>query len=215
MSGLLWIQSDDIAVLPHDTISAARALEARGWRRSPGAAVRERAGTPLRFDILVPTSSPSRRQAAIILQDAWRRVGAKVSVTAVDFPVFQDRISKGRFDTYIGAYLDEPTARGLADQWTHAGWKLLNFGHYANPVFDSLFARAGQTTDLPSARRLYHEALDTLNADAPAVFLYAPPNIAAVRRTLVGVEIDPYSWLSGLPEWRIEPSGPARLASTP
>ncbi len=129
--------------------------------------------------------------------------------------MFQDRISKGRFDTYIGAYLDEPTARGLADQWTHAGWKLLNFGHYANPVFDSLFARAGQTTDLPSARRLYHEALDTLNADAPAVFLYAPPNIAAVRRTLVGVEIDPYSWLSGLPEWRIEPSGPARLASTP
>ena len=215
MSGLLWIQSDDIAVLPYDTAAAARVLEASGWRRSPTSGVRQRAGVPLRFDILVPTSSPSRRQAAIILQDAWRRLGASVSVTAVDFPVFEERIRKGRFDAYIGAYLDEPTARGLADQWTRAGWRLLNFGHYANPVFDSLFERAGWTTDVALARRLYREALDTLNADAPAVFLYAPPNIAAIRRTLVGAEIDPYSWLSGLPEWRLEPNGPARLASAP
>jgi ABC-type transport system substrate-binding protein len=63
--------------------------------------------------------------------------------------------------------------------------------------------------DVRTARRLYQEAMDTLNADAPALFLYAPSSLAAIRRRFETVEIDPYSWLSGLPEWRIRPSGTA------
>jgi ABC-type transport system substrate-binding protein len=45
--------------------------------------------------------------------------------------------------------------------------------------------------------------MDTLNADAPGVFLYTPVNAAAVSSRLGGVEIDPYSWLATLPEWRL------------
>jgi ABC-type transport system substrate-binding protein len=134
-------------------------------------------------------------------------------VTSVDFPVFQERIRRGEFDAYIGAYLDEPSPRGLADQWTRQGWGVLNFGRYANPVFDSVFHKAGHTRDLASARRLYREAMDTLNADTPAVFLYAPDNVAAVAKRLRGVEIDPYSWLSRLPEWWVEHGGLVRAAS--
>ena len=45
-----------------------------------------------------------------------------------------------------------------------------------------------------------------MNGDAPAVFLYSPTNIAAVERRLMDVTIDPYSWLSQLPQWRIDPA---------
>jgi hypothetical protein len=45
--------------------------------------------------------------------------------------------------------------------------------------------------------------MDTLNADAPAIFLYTLSQAAAVSRRLKGVEIDPYSWVSGLPRWRV------------
>lgn len=205
MSQLLWINSPDVAVLPYDTSAAARALEAAGWTR--GADGMRRSGrTLLAFDILVPSTSGSRRQAALMLQESWRRLGAKVTVTAVDFPVFQERIRNGKFDTYMGAYLDQPTARGLADGWTRAGWDGLNFGRYSNPAFDSLLSRAARTDQIRAARQLYREALDTLNADAPALFLYAPANVAAVRRSLSGVRINPYSWLSDLPEWRPAPA---------
>jgi len=34
-------------------------------------------------------------------------------------------------------------------------------------------------------------------------FLYNPGNAAAVSRRLEGVAINPYSWLSGLPHWRL------------
>ncbi len=197
MSRLLWIGTDSIAVLPVDTAAAAREL----------AAARRRLGHPVRFDILVPSSSVTRREVAVLLQEAWRRAGAEVTVTAVDFPVFEQRLRKGQFDAYIGAYLDEPTARGLADQWSRAGWQGINYGHYANRAFDSLLTRAAATGDVPLARRLYREALDTLNADAPAIFLYNLVNTAAIRRTLANVEIDPYAWSRTLPAWRFADGG--------
>jgi peptide/nickel transport system substrate-binding protein len=201
MSQLLWIWNDSVRTLPFDTVRANRALDSAGWRAN-GAKPRQRGSRALAFDILVPSTSPTRRQLAVALQAMWQAVGAAVTVTAVDFPVFQERLGQGRFDAYIGAWLDEPSPRGLADQWTRAGWAALNYGHYANPAFDSLFARAGRAHALDEARRLYREAMDTLNADAPALFLYAPANAAVVARRLEGVEIDPYSWVSGLRRWR-------------
>jgi peptide/nickel transport system substrate-binding protein len=204
MSQLLWIWDDGIRMLPFDTARANRALDAAGWRHSDGAKVRQRGSRALAFDILVPSTSPTRRQLAVAVQAMWQAVGAAVTVTAVDFPVFQERLGQGAFDSYIGAWLDEPSPRGLADQWTRAGWSALNYGHYGNPAFDALFARAAHAHDVDDARRLYREAMDTLNADAPALFLYAPANAAVVSGRLDGVEMDPYSWASGLRRWRAE-----------
>ena len=201
MSQLLWLWSDSIRTLPFDTVAADRALDAAGWRRTDSATTRQRGSQALAFDILVPSTSPTRRQLAVAVQSMWQAVGAAVTVTAVDFPVFQERLGAGDFDSYIGAWLDEPSPRGLAEQWTRAGWAALNYGHYDNPRFDALFRRAARARTPADAGRLYREAMDTLNADAPAIFLYAPANAAVVSRRLDGVEIDPYSWISGLRRW--------------
>jgi len=201
MSGILWIAGEPVRLLPFDPAAASRALEADGWHLSGGK--RSRAGLPLRFDILVPSTSSVRKQAAVMLQEVWRRLGADVTVTTVDFPVLEERIRQGKFDSYIGAYLDEPSPRGIADQFTRAGWDRLNFGRYANPQFDKLLAAAGREHSVPAARRLYREALDTINADAPAVFLYTPSNVAAIRRTVAGVHINPYAWSADLEDWEL------------
>lgn len=202
MSQLLWIWNDSILSPGFDTVQADRELDAAGWRRPDPERPRRRGDRDLAFDILVPGTSPTRRQLAVALQAMWRAVGAAVTVTAVDFPVFQERLEHGQFDAYLGAWLDEPSPRGLADQWTRAGWGVLNYGRYANPAFDALFRRAAGARDAAEARGLYREAMDTLNADAPALFLYAPANLAVVSRRLGGVSVDPYSWLSGLRTWR-------------
>jgi peptide/nickel transport system substrate-binding protein len=201
MSQLLWIWSDSIGRLPFDTVAARRLLADEPVRGASG------------IDILVPATSPSRRMFAVAIQAAWRKIGVASTVTAVDFPVFQERLAQGRFDTYIGAYLDEPSPRGLADQWSRSGWGMLNYGRYANVGFDSLLTAAGAASDVPSAKRLWREAMDTLNADAAAIFLYAPVNLAAVSRRLDNVTIDPYSWLTTLPEWRISATRPSAFSS--
>jgi peptide/nickel transport system substrate-binding protein len=198
MSQLLWIWSDSIRTLPFDTVAARRMVAEARVGREP-------------IDILVPVTSPARRMFAVAIQAAWKKIGVASTVTAVDFPVFQERLAQGRFDTYIGAYLDEPSPRGLADQWSRAGWGMLNYGRYANSSFDSLLAAASAAREVPRARRLWREAMDTLNADAAAIFLYAPVNVTAVNRRLGNVTLDPYSWLSTLPAWQVS-GGPEPAA---
>jgi peptide/nickel transport system substrate-binding protein len=189
MSQLLWIWDDSTRVLGFDSAHAKQVLTR---------------GRTLTIDILVPSTSPTRRQLALAIQEAWRKAGVNATVTTVEFPVFQERLAKGRFDSYIGAYLDEPSPRSLADQWSREGWGVLNYGRYGNPVFDSLLDRARREADVAAARRQWRAAMDTLNADAPAIFLYALANRAAVQRRLENVKLDPYSWMSGLSEWRID-----------
>ena len=167
--------------------------------------MRSRGGQPLKFDILVPGTSPTRRDLAQALQQSWKLLGVETTITAVDFPVFNQRLAAGAFDSYIGAWLDEPSPRGLADQWTRNGWDKLNYGHYADPAFDALFAQAVAAPDTATAGPLYRAAMDTLNADAPALFLYAPMQVAGVARRIEGVTINPYSWLSDLASWRAGP----------
>ena len=202
MSQLLWIWDDGIRTLPFDTAAAGRELDSAGWvRGSEG--IRRKAGRPLRFEILVPATSITRKNAAVALQEAWRQAGAQVSVAAVEFPVFQKRLAEGKFEAYIGAYLDEPSPRGLADQWTAAGIGVLNYGGYRSAGFDSLFAQALAVRSLPEAHTAWRAAMDRINDDAPALFLYAPTNVAAVSHRLERVEIDPYSWVSGIRHWRV------------
>lgn len=188
MSRTLWIWNDSIAVLPWDTAAAREALSNRR----------------ISVDILVPGTSVARRNLAQVIQEQWRRIGVTATITSVDFPVFQERIRTGRFQTFVGAWLDEPSPRGLADQWTADGIGVLNYTHYRSRAFEALLARALSGLEEPAAlARIWREAMDTLNADAPAVFLYNPTNVAAVARRLDGVTIDPFSWVSGLPAWTI------------
>jgi peptide/nickel transport system substrate-binding protein len=202
MSQLLWIWNDSIAQLTYRPDEAARVLAAAGWRRNPATGVLQRNGRALSLDILVPSTSSTRRQMAVALQEMWRAAGVRATITTVDFAVFQERLGEGRFDTYMAAYLDEPSPRGLKDQWSRSGWGALNYGRYANTSFDSLLTAASRASDLTIARNLWREAMDTLNADAPALFLYAPAHGAAVPKEFGEVTIDPYSWLHTLPDWR-------------
>jgi peptide/nickel transport system substrate-binding protein len=196
MSQLLWIWEDATRVVPFDSARARAAVATLQARH------------PLRsIDILVPSTSSARRKIALAVQEAWRKAGFSATVTTVDFPVFQERLAKGRFDSYIGAYLDEPSARGLADGWSRAGWAATNYGHYASPGFDSLLTAASREANVGRARRLWREAMDTLNADVPAIFLYSLANVAAVQRRLKDVKIDPYSWAAGLRDWKVRELG--------
>ncbi len=202
ISRAIWIWSDSVRVLGYEPARANRMLDSAGWRRGSDS-IRVKAGKKLALDILVPSSSGVRRQLAEAIQQQWKAAGVVATITAVDFPVFQERLGQGRYDAMIGAYLDEPSPRGLANQWTRAGFGALNQGRYDNPRFDSLFTKATLVLDVSTARRLWRQALDSLNADPPAIFLYTPTNVAVASKRVTGVTIDPFSWLASATQWRV------------
>jgi peptide/nickel transport system substrate-binding protein len=204
LSRILWISDAGMSLPGYDTIAAGNALDAAGWHLGGVEGTRRREGKLLAIDILVPGTSVARRNLAQVLQEMWRKVGVKATVTSVDFPVFQQRLRTGHFESYVGAWLDEPSPRQLADQWTTAGIGARNYSRYSNPAFDSLFRRAAEFRGTPTqAKAAWREALDTLNADVPAIWLYNPTNVAGAAKRIEGIAIDPYSWLAGLRNWKL------------
>ena len=207
MPQLWWIWDPQIRQLPYDTVQAARMLSARGWRDSDGDGIRDRAGRPLSFHVLLPSTSGLRRQYARLLQQQFRAVGARMEIDEVDPSVMAQRAGAGRFDAILLTWTTDPSpSSGTAQNWTRAGFGESNYLRYDNPAFDRLVARAasGAVTREESGAA-WRQAMETINADAPAIFLFAPDNVAAIHRRVADVRLRPDSWSALLWTWRIPP----------
>ena len=204
MSSLLWIWDPEIPQLPYDTAQAGRILNARGWRDHDGDGVRDKNGQPLAFRILVPTTSALRRQYARLLQEQYRIIGVRTEIDELEFSVVSQRMQSGDYDTSIISRGNDPSpGSGITQSWTRAGFGGSNFGRYYNPEFERLVDRAIAAPKQDQARGFWRAAISTINADAPAVFLYSLENIAAVHKRIENVQIRPDSWAALLRTWRI------------
>ncbi len=207
-SAMVWIARGPIRQLPFDTAAAARALDSLGWRDANGDGLRERAGRPLRFTLVVPTTSRVRQQAALLVQDQWRRVGVDLRIQPLEFGVFNRRTLDGDFDVMFFSWTLDPSPAILAQFWRTGSAD--NRGGYASPAFDSLYAAAAAAPTRAEALARWHRVLEHLNEDAPAVFLFSPRNQAALSRRLDGVTIRPDSWLATVATWGFAPDSAGR-----
>jgi peptide/nickel transport system substrate-binding protein len=206
MSQLWWIWDPEVRQLPYDTVQARRLLAARGWRDSDGDGIRDRAGERLAFHILVPSTSQTRKQYAQLLQEQFRAVGAQVEIDEVEQSVQSERAAAGKFDAILQAWNNDPSpSSGVPQVWSHAGFRGSNFLRYDSPVFDTLVSRATRAATPKQARPLWRAAVETINADAPAIFLFAPDNVAVFHSRVVDVRLRPDSWAALLRTWRIPP----------
>jgi peptide/nickel transport system substrate-binding protein len=205
MSQLSWIWDPEIRGVTYDSAGAARLLRALGWIDTNGDGIRDRGGLPLSFRILVPTSSAIRRQYARLLQEKYRVIGVDVQLDEVDFGLFLARARAGQFDALLNSWNTDPTpSAGIPQTWTARGVGSSNYGRYVNPAFDQLVDRTvASASTRASARRSWRRAMEMLNQDAPAIFLFAPDNVAAVDKRVAGVVIRPDSWLALLRTWHI------------
>ncbi len=206
MSELLGIWDPDTRQLPYDSALAGRILNGQGWRDHDGDGIRDKDGQPLAFHILVPTSSVLRRQYARLLQAQFHALGVHVEIDELEPSVVNQRAATGKFDTVILSRQNDPSpSSGIAQSWTRAGFGGSNFGRYYSADFEQLVDRAVTATSRDQARALWRRAMETLNADAPAVFLYALDNVGAVHKRVENVQFRPDSWAALLRTWRIPP----------
>jgi peptide/nickel transport system substrate-binding protein len=206
MSSLLWIWDPEVRQLPSDTVQAVRILNARGWRDHDGDGVRDRDGQPLAFRIMVPSTSMLRRQYAQLLQERFRLIGVHVEIDVVDGSVMQERTTSGKYDAAMLSRQNNPSpGTGIAQSWTRAGIGGSNVTRYDNPEFDRLVDRAISAMSRDQAKQYWRAAIETINADAPGIFLYALDNVAGIHQRVDNVQIRPDSWAALLRTWRIPP----------
>jgi peptide/nickel transport system substrate-binding protein len=192
--------------IAYDTAATSRSLDSLGWRWNAAHTVRMKGTQPLAFEIMVPASSGTRKKLAVLLQAQLASIGAKVEVDAVEPGVFASRMAQGDFDAALNVWRNDPSPSSLRQSWGSVKGADVgaNFGRYASAAFDATLDSAIVTFDPSQRRALFRRAHAIIVADAPAIWLYEPRNLAAVRSRLVPVGMRADAWLAGLGDWRVD-----------
>jgi peptide/nickel transport system substrate-binding protein len=196
-------------------------LDSLGWRDFDRDGVRERAGRPLRFSLLVPASSRTRQAAAVLLQAQLKSVGVQVTIEQADFNAFLDRANRAAFDALVGGVRTNPSPRGVRDLWgtPTPGRGGQNWGRWSNQTFDAHVDSALTARSTESVRAHFRVAYQVAIDDAPAIWLYEPRLFAGVHRRLTVSALRPDAWWSSVGAWFIDPAQrlprDRRASSTP
>jgi peptide/nickel transport system substrate-binding protein len=207
-SQLLWIRHGAPAPAGQNVPEARRLLSARGWADHDGDGTLDRNGTALALTMILPTSSAIRIQLAQIVQEQLRQVGIRVELVSAEFALYSERRTKGDYDIDFAGTSQDPSPSGISQSWSCGGGR--NFAGFCDTKVDSLIdAATFATTDVAHA---WQAVLRQIEADAPAVFMYAPTFQAVVPRRFANVQIRPESLWLGLREWTLAGAGARRPA---
>ncbi|MBA3466439.1 MAG: peptide ABC transporter substrate-binding protein [Gemmatimonadaceae bacterium] len=196
--------SDTTLGPPYDTVAAGRMLDSLGWRRG-GDGLRSRRGTPLRFSLMVPSSSATRMKLAVLLQEQWRKAGAEVRVEPLEVNTFGAQMDARKFDSFLNAWHIDPNPASVREEWTTAqaakgGYNVTN---YRNPLFDAVIDSAAAEKDAGRSIVLYRRGYRILTDDAPGLWLYELRNAFGISKRLEPGPIRADAWWSSLGNWRV------------
>ncbi|HEV8666804.1 MAG TPA: hypothetical protein VN665_03075, partial [Candidatus Paceibacterota bacterium] len=84
----------------------------------------------------------------------------------------------------------------------------LNIAEYANSTADKILEQLRTTSDDNTRAQLYGQFEDQLNADIPAIFLYAPDFVYIVPKQLAGLNLgfieEPSDRFLSVTDWHLE-----------
>jgi len=199
----VWARDESLEPWPYDPQAAAELLDRAGWRDTDGDGTRDRDGQPLRFELLSPTSSAIRSDAAVMIQSQLARIGVTVDLRQLESNTLTSRAIAHDFDAFIGSWnIDTSMDIGYAfhsDSIANG----FNFGLYANPEVDRLIDRFRQLDDPAAQRPVLAELQQRIHADQPYTFLWEPQSLIAVHRRLQDVRPNYLSVFFHLRDWRL------------
>ncbi|MHB8660510.1 MAG: peptide ABC transporter substrate-binding protein [Minisyncoccota bacterium] len=175
------------------TADAAQVLESAGWTYDGSARVWKNTDAKQTLDgITIRTSNvPELKGVASAVKADWEKLGIPVDVELYEPGDLSQNVIRPR--KYEALLYGEVIGR---DQDLYAFWDSqeqndpgLNIALYANKTVDALLEDARNSTD-PNARALDLQKIeDTIAADYPAAFIYAPDFTYAVPADLHGVAL--------------------------
>ena len=192
---LLLPQEADRATTTEARLAEAMALlDKAKWMQNPETGMRERTKgketQKLSFSLLT-SDVPELRESAELLKTMWARIGVNVRVQIFESGDLNQNIIRPRkfdallFGEIIGRDLDL-FAFWHSSQRNDPG---LNVAMYTNTKVDKLLEEARRATDAEKRLADYMSAIDSIRADAPAVFLYSPEFIYILPKKIRGLAL--------------------------
>ena len=194
----LW-RAAKLAAYPRDPAGAEQLLRQAGFRRdASGGALRDGAGRPVEFTVLVSASNLLRRKMATLIQDDLQRLGIRAQATPIEFGAMMDAVLNTRkFDAAVwGMASGDADPNSEMNVWASTGslhvWNLKKGGG-ADPrlpleawetEIDRLMQEQMTATRTEARKAAYDRVQLLLSEHLPVVFLAGPHVLAAARRGL-------------------------------
>ncbi len=175
----------DLPRIPYDTAAALALLAEAGWRRGGDGVLRNAAGQPFAFTLLVDKGNPSREQAAVAVQQQLRAIGVAVTINTMEFAsLVRDYVVPRRHEAYL-IWWNTPLD---PDQYSYYGTDQSNNDvRYSNRRADSLLTLGRASLD-PTVRQAAYREFQAVEAeDPPVLLLYYPRELQVRRATLQGL----------------------------
>jgi peptide/nickel transport system substrate-binding protein len=201
-----WAYNASVPALAYKPEEARKLLGEAGWSDSNGDGVLDRAGKPLRLELLI--TNPTTRLQGQMFQDALKNIGIRLDLTQVDGATLFERVYGGKYDGASLAWsldLDpDPYAYFHSSQFPPAGQ---NIGYYSNRRADELMDAGRIEMDQSRRRAIYHELHALLAEEQPYTWTVQPTSKWAVSRRVRGVKevngIGLFLWRPGPYAWWI------------
>ena len=165
--------------------SARSLLNRAGWRFDDKQMLRNAAGKPFAFTLLVDKGNPTREQAALAVQQDLKRVGIDASIETMEFATLvRDRVLPADYDAVLIWWTTPPDP----DQYSfYATGQDNNHVRYSNKLVDSLLAAGRATLDSTRRREVYKQFQRVELDDPPVLVLFYPRELLAVDLRVQGL----------------------------
>jgi peptide/nickel transport system substrate-binding protein len=116
-------------------------------------------------------NTPHAIQVGEVIQSMAADAGITIKVLAGETNSDIDAMNRGDFQMHLSSWSgrSDPDAN-ISIFLASDGFQ--NWGHYVNPAFDDVLARARAATDLAQRQGLYHDAAAIYLKDLPDIYLY-------------------------------------------
>ena len=181
-----------------DQVEAQKFLQKDGWKDANSDGILERtegrgkSQTTQKLELRIVTSdAPELAKTAELVAAMWKNIGVKTEVTAMTVSELESSMIRPRayevliFGEVFG-HDPDPFAFWHTSQLKDPG---LNVALYSNRAVDQLLEQARRTADPALREEKYLEFQKTVSDEIGAIFLYAPSDHYAVRKSIQGVDI--------------------------
>lgn len=199
------VHNDDIVPFAYDTAKSKALFAEAGWTDTDGDGLLDKEGQTFRFTLVTNRENERRMEAAILIQNALKKVGVDMKIDTKEFNSMTDMLRKKEFEAVLGGWsaglFVDPSTMWHSD--TPEKKYPFNYPSYSNPEVDALIETGLSTPDPQAAAPVWKDLQAKIYDDQPYLFLWWRDEIVGIDNRFDNAQINVLSLMDNLHEWEV------------
>jgi peptide/nickel transport system substrate-binding protein len=182
VSGPFYVNGSDydqgIGPWPFDPAAARKLLDEAGWSDHDRDGLRDKDGTPFRFEFLISAGSQFAEQLATLLKESLAREGIEMNIRKLEWAVFTQFLDERNYDAITLAWSlsveEDPYQLWHSSQTVKGG---SNHTGFTNAEVDKIIEAGRVEFDKPTRVAMYRRMHAILHEEQPYTFLFCNPSL--------------------------------------